>query len=172
MRGSPLRECEKCGTVDPPYWLPHFKDREKDVCHLDDFARIEPGLYQKLLVERGTVIRGVYAYKISGGKVVLRLWLPLYKARKNSFRQVVGYFDGATLEYAWRRDARRDPAQTKLDEVFMRTLVKPLRAKNAKRPRTVNKNGKRRGASYRPASPQVTLPRMNGRQNNSSRGKP
>jgi len=158
MRGSPLRECEKCGTVDPPYWLPHFKDREKDVCHLDDFARIEPGLYQKLLVERGTVIRGVYAYKISGGKVVLRLWLPLYKARKNSFRQVVGYFDGATLEYAWRRDARRDPAQTKLDAVFAASIVKPVRTKKTKKHRIPDRNGKRRGVSYHRVPPQVTLP--------------
>src|SRR5712692_9597582 len=153
-----MRECEKCGTIDPPYWLPHFKDREKDVCHVDDFARLEPRLYQSLVNERGVVIRGVYAYRISNGKVVLRLWLPLYKARGNSFRQVPGYFDGATLYYYWKRDAARDPLQTRLDATFASSIVKPLRTKKTKKQNIPGRNGRRRPVWYRPVTPQVTLP--------------
>ncbi len=145
-----MRECPKCHYVDPPYWLAHFKDREKDIIHLDDFQLIAPELYREVLASHGVFIQGPYAYRIPrGNKVVYRLWLPLYKARGNSFRHVQGYFDGQTLESHWRHDAKRDPCQMRLEPA--KRSAKPTRAKS--RTSTPSKRGMfspRRGVSRRP----------------------
>lgn len=88
-----MRECPKCGYVDPPYWRNRLFDYEVDICLLSDLGLVDKGLALDLFfAKRGeTIIREPYAYKLTKTNWVYRIWYPLLKVRSWNPQK---YYDG------------------------------------------------------------------------------
>ena len=75
-----MKECPKCGHIDPPYWRapPHYP--ELDYVRPEDLAEMDPDLFKQL--RPGLPIeQSVYVYRMTEtGKWVYRVWLPIWKA--------------------------------------------------------------------------------------------
>ncbi len=89
-----MRECPKCGYVDPPYWRNRLFDFEVDICILSDLAIVDLDLATQLfLVKRGTsILKDVYVYRLTRTNWVYRIWKPLFDVRGWNPQK---YYDGS-----------------------------------------------------------------------------
>ena len=89
-----MRECPKCGYVDPPYWRNRLFDYEVDICKLEDLEHIDTDLMiELLLTERGkSVFKSPYVYKLTKTGWVYRIWESLFKVRSWNPQK---YYDGS-----------------------------------------------------------------------------
>ena len=85
-----MRECPKCGYVDPPAWRHRLSHgQNEDVCNWDDFQLLSPEIAEKIKGGMARASDGRYAYRLVktafarryGGALVVRQWLPEYKAK-------------------------------------------------------------------------------------------
>ena len=76
-----MRACPNCGYVDPPEWRQVPWKFDVDFCHSEDFARLHPELYKKLMKGHKVVFDEHFAYRFSGKsrKAVWRVWRKLYE---------------------------------------------------------------------------------------------
>ena len=88
-----MRECPKCGYVDPPYWRNRLFDYEVDICNLPDVASMDKELFLALyFYPRGTTItKDGYCYRVTKTDWVYRIWESLWKVRGWSPQK---YYDG------------------------------------------------------------------------------
>jgi len=84
-----MRECPKCGFLDPPYWHRHRWRIDVDITHLDDFKMLYPEMGKQFDKGHEIVTDKTSAY-IIGGKDrthVFRVWIKLYEiAGKRAFQ--------------------------------------------------------------------------------------
>ncbi len=78
-----MRECPKCGYVDPPYWRNRLFDYEVDICRWEDLAQIDRELSLNLyLSQKGTtILKEPYCYRLTKTLWVYRIHYPLFKVR-------------------------------------------------------------------------------------------
>lgn len=71
-----------CGHVDPPYWRQVPWKFEVDMCWTDDFKRLNPEQYKRLMKGHKFAFDECFAYRFSGKarKIVWRVWIKLYEA--------------------------------------------------------------------------------------------
>lgn len=89
-----LRECPKCGYVDPPYWRNRLFDYEVDICKLEDLIIIDEQLSVLLTIsKRGqSFLKDQYVYRLTRTNWVYRIWKPLYDVRGWNPQK---YYDGS-----------------------------------------------------------------------------
>jgi len=75
-----MRACPNCGHVDPPEWRQVPWKFEVDGCHTEDFAKMHPKEYSRLMKGHYIVCDATFAYRFSGKskKFVWRVWKKLY----------------------------------------------------------------------------------------------
>jgi len=76
-----MRVCPECGHVDPPEWRQVPWKFDTDHCHTEDFARMHPEEYEKLMRGHEVVCDEHFCYQFSGKarKVVWRVWKKMFE---------------------------------------------------------------------------------------------
>jgi len=77
-----MRVCPKCGHVDPPYWRQVPWKFDTDMCWTDDFKRLHPKQYERLMKNHEFAFDECFAYTFSGKarEVVWRVWIKMFEA--------------------------------------------------------------------------------------------
>jgi len=76
-----MRECPKCGYVDPPYWKRSFQQNpqgEVDIARPEDLAENEPKIANRLRRGEVLVVEPFVYYLAPKAVWVKRVWAKLY----------------------------------------------------------------------------------------------
>ncbi len=75
-----MRQCPKCGHIDPPNWRPPPFGPDFDYVRFDEFRELLPDLADEI-AHGGIGFDELYAYRASKTrKYVYRVWLPIWRA--------------------------------------------------------------------------------------------